>query len=281
MGASIAMFSSWYWVTPHESAVSLVPFQSGDAIGVSLNFKEGAKPDSYTGLDDNDRWRYSITFGPAWQQKNQVTAPKATGTQFDLANFQETNDPTSTANAAIEWHKGRHLMLFSVEPFEARDFGQFSQPTLFNNTTYLPGEELRSAYRLADFRLQYYYKLMPSSPVILDIGAGISYQHTVVELARTDDTKSDKATSDIWLPLVNASIGYQFNPRWSLLADLSGLSLSDQSQIDANVSVGYRLNKYWDAGIGYGFYDHETETDELKNTIEYNVLMTYVGYSFY
>jgi len=281
MGASIAMFSSWYWVTPHDGAVSLVPYQSGDAIGLMFNFKEGGKKGGYAGLNDEDRWRYSIVFGPAWQQKNQVIAPKSTGTQFDLANFQETNDPTTTANAIIEWYKGRHLTLFSVEPFEARDFGQFSQPTLFHTTTYLPGEELRSSYRLTDIRLQYYYDLMPSSPVILQAGAGISYQHTTLELAVNDGSKYDKATSDIWLPLVNASLGYQFNPQLSLLADLSGVSLGDQKQLDANISLGYRLNKYWDAGIGFGLYDHETESNELKNTVQYNVLMTYVGYSFY
>ena len=281
MGASIAMFSSWYWVTPYEGAVSLVPFQSGDAVGVSLNFKEGGKKDTYSGLDDDDRWRYSIIFGPAWQQKNQVISPSATGTQFDLNDFQETNDPTSTANANIEWHKGRHLLLFSVEPFEARDTGQFSQPTLFNNTTFLPGEEINSQYRLADFRVQYYYDLLPSSPIILELGGGLSFQHTVVEIATSDGIKSDKATGDVWIPLLNATLGYEFNPRLSLIANLGGLSLSDQKQLDASISLGYRLNKYWDAGIGVIMYDHDIETDELKNSIEYDGLMTYVGYSFY
>ena len=281
MGASIALMSSWYWVTPHEGAVSLIPYQSNDAYGVSFHITEGGKHGDYSGLNDDDRWRYSITFGPAAQQKNEVTSPSGTGTTFDLNNFQETNDPTTTANAIIERYKGRHLTLFSVEPFEARDNGGFSQPILFKDTTFLPGEEIRSAYRLTDIRLQYYYDLLPSSKIILKAGAGLSYQHTVVDIATTDNVKSETASSDIWMPLVNASLGYQFNPRLSVVADLTGLSLGDQKQLDANLSLGYRLNKYWDAGIGFGIYDHETESDELKNAIKYNVLMTYVGYSFY
>jgi membrane-associated phospholipid phosphatase len=281
MGASIALMSSWYWVTPHEGAVSLIPFQQNDAYGVSFHINEGGKHGDYSGLNDNDRWRYSITFGPATQQKNEVTSPAGTGTTFDLEDFRETNDPTTTANAVIERFMGRHLTLFSVEPFEARDFGQFSQPTVFNNTTFLPGEEIRSAYRLTDFRLQYYYDLLPASKIILKVGAGLSYQHTTVEMATTDDTKIDKTTSDIWLPLVNASLGYQFNPRLSVSADLTGLSLGGQKQLDASVSLGYRLDKYWDAGFGFGIYDHETESDELKSAVKYNVLMTYIGYSFY
>ena len=281
MGASIALMSSWYWVTPHEGAVSLIPFQQNDAYGVSFHVNEGGKHGDYSGLSDDDRWRYAIVFGPAAQQKNEVTSRKDTGTMFDLNDFQENNDPTTTANAIIERYKGRHLTLFSVEPFEARDNGGFSQPTLFKDTTFLPGEEISSAYRLTDIRLQYYYDLLPSSKIILKAGAGLSYQHTVVDIATTDNVKSETASSDIWMPLVNASLGYQFNPRLSVVADLTGLSLGDQKQLDANLSLGYRLNKYWDAGIGFGIYDHETESDELKNAIKYNVLMTYVGYSFY
>jgi len=281
MGASIALFSSWYWVTPQEGAVSLVPFQAGDAYGVSLRFEEGGQKDTLSHLEDDDRWRYAVIFGPASQNKNTVKAPTATGTQFDLTTFQETNDPTTTANAIIERYYGRHLGIFSILPYEARDNGFVSQPTLFNNTTFLPGEELRSEYRLTDVRLQYYYDLMPSSPIILEAGASVSYQHTTVELATTSGTKADKVSSDVWIPLVNASLGYQFTPRLSVTADLTGLSLSDQKQLDANISIGYRVNKYWDAGIGYGIYEHETETSELSNKIEYDVVMMYVGYSFY
>lgn len=281
MGASIAMMSSWYWVTPYDGAVSLVPFQQNDAYGVSFHIKEGGKKGDYSGLSDNDRWRYSIVFGPAEQMKNEVTSPIGTGTTFDLNNFQETNDPTTTANAVIEKYHDRHLTLFSVAPYEARDFGEFSQPTLFKDTTFLPGEEIRSAYRLTDIRLQYYYDLLPTSKIILQAGGGLSYQHTVVDIATTDEAKSETARSDVWIPLFNASLGYQFNPRLSVLADLSGLSLGSQKQLDANVSLGYRLNKYWDAGIGVGIYDHETEADELTSAVKYNVLMTYVGYSFY
>jgi len=281
MGASIAMMSSWYWVTPYDGAVSLVPFQQNDAYGLLFYLTEGGKQVDYSGLNDNDRWRYSIVFGPAEQMKNEVTSPIGTGTTFDLNNFQETNDPTTTANAIIEKYHDRHLTLFSIAPYEARDFGQFQQDTLFNNTTFLPGEEIRSAYRLTDIRLQYYYDLLPASKIILQAGGGLSYQHTVVDIATTDEVKSETARSDVWIPLLNASLGYQFNPRLSVLADLTGLSLGSQKQLDANVSLGYRLNKYWDAGIGVGIYDHETEADELTSAVKYNVLMTYVGYSFY
>ena len=282
MGASIALMSSWYWVTPHEGAVSLIPFQQNDAVGVSFHFDGSGKLNDYSGLRDDERWRYSIIFGPAFQQKNLVTAPTATGTQFDLEDFKGTNDPTTTANAIVEWFAGKHRSLFSVQPFEARDLGSFTQATDFAGQTYQPGVEIRSAFRLTDIRLQYFHDLMPASKTILELGGGIAYQHTTVELSTTSGAVvSSKATSDIWLPLVNAAVGYQFNPRLSVVAELGGLSLSDQKQLDATLSLGYRLDRYWDAGIGIGHYRHDIETSDLSNELEYNVLMTYVGYSFY
>ena len=57
--------------------------------------------------------------------------------------------------------------------------------------------------------------------------------------------------------------------------------LSDQDQLDANVHLDYRLNRYWNAGIGYAVYDMKRNTDTLQNGLKYKILMTYVGYSFF
>ena len=281
MGASVGLMSSWLWTTPHEGAISLIPFQSSDGAGLSVSYNGNDKPDNYSGLNGADRWRYAISFGPAFQQENKIVSPVGVGTPFDLENFNGTTDPTTTAFATIERYTGRHLIQFSLLPFEARDDGQFTQPTQFNNTTYAPGEQIGSRYRLYDWRLQYYYDLLPDSKIILQAGGGLSYQHLAVEMVGSISTTVEESKSDILIPLVNASLGYQFNPRFSVAAELSGLSLSDQEQLDANISLEYRLSKRWDAGIGYGIYHHDTQSGGMRNKVKYNVVMTYVGFSFY
>lgn len=281
MGASVGLMSSWLWTTPHEGAVSLIPFQQNDGGGLKVSFNGNYKPDDYSGLNDKDRWRYAITFGPAWQQENKITSVVGIGTEFDLDSFDGIIDPITTAIPFIERYTGPHLFQFSVAPFETRDLGQFSQSTQFNGSTYLSGETIRSRYRLTDWRLQYYYDLLPDNKIILLAGAGLSYQHLVVDMVTIAGTKPEKAISDILIPLVNASLGYQFNPRFSVTAKLSGLSLSSQQQLDANISLQYRINKKWDTGIGYGIYYHDTEGGGLRNKVKYNMLMTYVGFSWY
>jgi hypothetical protein len=281
MGASVGLMSSWLWTTPYEGKVALIPAYVEDGFGVQLNISEGGKRDKYRGLEQQANWRYTIAFGPAWQAENKITSPSATGTTIDLDTFDKVNDPTSTANAMVEWFSSRHRVLFSFEPFEARDTGRVNQPTSFQGVTYLPGEELASSYRLTDVRLQYYYDFAPQHPLILEVGASLAYQRIQFSLATQDESKGSSVTSSEWLPMINGVIGYQINPRVSVAAELSGLSLSDQKQLDGNVHLAYRFNRHWDAGIGYGIYDGKRDTAELRNDISYDILMTFVGYSFY
>ena len=87
-------------------------------------------------------------------------------------------------------------------------------------------------------------------------------------------------------PLTLRRIVSSFNFALTSLTDFetfadTAFSVGSQKHLEAYISMGYRLDKYWDAGIGFGIYDHEIESDALRNAIKYNVLMTYVGYSFY
>ena len=282
MGASVGLMSSWLWTTPHEGSMALIPAYSEDGFGVNLTVSEGKAPMKYRGLSEKPKWRYSIAFGPAWQQENKITSPASTGTTFDLDTFDKINDPTSTANAIIEWFPAdRHRMLFSVSPFEARDTGSVSQPTQFQNVTFLSGEELASSYRLTDARIQYYFDLAPENPLMLEAGAGIAYQSTKVAMTTEDGSKYADVSNTEFIPLVNALIGYEITPRIYVAAELSGLSVSNQEQLDANIHLNYRFNRHWDAGIGYGIYDMKRDSPELNNEVSYDILMTYVGYSFF
>ncbi len=281
MGASVGLMSSWLWTTPYEGKVALIPAYVEDGFGVQLQVNEGGKRDKYRGLDEQANWRYSIAFGPAWQKENKIAAPASTGTTIDLDTFDKVNNPTTTANPVIEWFSDRHRALFSFAPFESRDTGRVTQPTNFQGVSFLPGEELASSYRLTDARLQYSYDFAPQHPLILEAGVGVAYQRINFTLITQDQTKFAEVSDTEWLPLVNGVLGYQINPRVSVAAELLGFSLSDQDLVDANVHLAYRFNRHWDAGIGYGIYDTKRDTSELRNEVSYDVLMTFVGFSFY
>ncbi len=281
MGASVGLMSSWLWTTPREGAFSLIPFQQNDGGGILISFNDNDKPNDSSVWIDKDRWRYVIRFGPAWPQENKVVSPAGGGALIDLDNFALNSDSITTAIAYIQRQTGRHFFQLSVVPFEARDQGRFSQPMQFNGSTYLPGETIRSRYRLTDWRLQYYFDLFPDKKLILRFGGGLSYQNLVVNLKTISNTKIETAKSDILIPLVNAILGFQFHPRLLLLAELSGVSISNQEQLDANISLLFRLSQKWDVKVDYGIYKHDTERSGLRNKAEFNLLMCSVGYSWY
>ena len=42
----------------------------------------------------------------------------------------------------------------------------------------------------------------------------------------------------------------------------------------------YLFDRHWDAGIGYSEYNRKTDTSDLYNEVEYNIVVLNVGYTF-
>lgn len=243
------------------------------------------EPENDPWLHD-DRWRGVLIIGAVLSHENQVTSPSDTGVEFELNlhDFGTSNTPPSPPSilgVALELHQGRHLTMFSIQSLDISDKGEFLQPITFKGDTFLPGEEVLSEFNLTDTRLQYYYDLLPDSKIILQVGGGLSYQHTVIDISTADGVKSQTSKSDVWIPLVNASFGYEFTPKLSVMTRLGGLSISDQKLLDVNVLLVYRGGEYMDISIGYGIYRYDTDKDGLHSNVESDAFMVHVGYSLY
>ena len=172
---------------------------------------------------------------------------------------------------------------FSIEPFEARDIGQFSQPVYFSGSTFTPNTDIYSRYRLTDIRLLYQYNLIPQiANWDIKIGGAVSAQHTVIELSTTEDPPSTYGKADDWvlLPLINAEGAYNFGSNMALIADANWISTSDDDHFDGSLMFNYIFDRHWDAGIGYAEYKRRTNTSELLNSAKYNIVVLNVGYTF-
>lgn len=283
-GASIGVMSNLLWVTPHDGNVVIAPAIIGDGIGVVLSVKESV-PNQKKSFSPNTlkpKFRYELALGGASVQENFITAPGSTGTTFNLDLFEKIDDPTTTANALFEWFiDDRSELRFTLFPFESRDNGSFSQPVVFDSATFPANTPIRSAWRHYDLRATYIYGLLPKSNWHLGIGASLSYQLTEIDLKTTDNSVSAKLDNSVYLPLLHTSVGYRFTPRIALYAEFNGISLSDDSMRDGNLVLRYKLNRYWDVGIGGGYYERSIKTSELNNDVEYNTGYITVGYTFY
>ena len=284
-GMSVGLFSNWFWVSPHESRVVAYPSVYNDKYYLNLKISEDPGKKKKADRKDRGKYRYSLYFGPADQRTNIVRSPNnSNGTEFNLITFSERNDPTTSATVEFDAKLNEASSLrFFVEPFEARDIGQFSQPVQFAGSTFAPNTDTYSRYRLYDIRLQYNYNLLSKNTRWdFKIGAAVSAQRTVVELATTEDPPAVSAKVDDWvlLPLLNLEGAYNIGSNMALIANGNWISTSDDEHFDAQLMFNYLFDRHWDAGIGYGEYKRTTDTSELFNSVKYNVVLLNVGYTF-
>ena len=281
-GASVGLFNNWFFVSPHESRVVAYPSIYNDNYYMNLSINTGKTKSS--DLSERGKYRYALYFGPADQRTNIVKSPNdSSGTEFNLIDFSERNDPTTTANIMFSAQlSDRSELMFSIEPFEARDIGQFSNPVNFAGDTFAANTDVNSRYRLIDSRIQYQYDLLASNVWDFKVGAAVSAQRTVLELETTEDVPVSYGKVDDWvfLPLLHLEGAYHLGKSMVITAEGSWIETSEDEQFDASLMFNYLFDRHWDAGIGYAEYNRKTDTSDLYNEVEYNVIVMNVGYTF-
>lgn len=281
-GASVGLFNNWFFVSPHESRVVAYPSIYNDNYYMNLNINTGKTKSS--DLSERGKYRYALYFGPADQRTNIIKAPNnSNGTEFNLINFSERNDPTTTANIMFSAQlTDRSELMFSIEPFEARDIGQFSTPVNFAGDTFAANTDVISRYRLIDTRIQYQYDLLASRTWDLKIGGAVSAQRTVLELETTEDVPVSSGKVDDWvlLPLLHLEGVYNLGKSMAFTAEGSWIETSEDEHLDASLMFNYMFDRHWDAGVGYAEYKRRTDTSDLLNEVKYNIIVFNVGYTF-
>lgn len=283
-GASIAIMSNWLWTTPYESNVTIMPILIGNGVGFALTVEEEVEGKKYriknAGLAP--KYRYELALGGGGLKRNYITSPTASGTTFNLHDFERRDDPTTTANALLEWYVNKqNTVRFSFWPFESRDNGQFSQPVSFAGSTFPAATNINSEWRHYDIRSTYIYNFTPDSDWHLGLGASLSMQFTEIDLHTDNDSIVEEVDDQVLLPLLHASMGYRFTRDLTVSVEVNGISLSNDSQLDGNILARYRLNHYWDVGLGVGMYERNIDTSSLKNDLRYNTSFITLGYTFY
>ncbi|MFV2058507.1 MAG: phosphatase PAP2 family protein [Thiohalomonadales bacterium] len=282
-GASLAFFSNLFWVSPYDSNITITPTASGDSTGISLTVTDKKPKLRSRSIDGAPKYRFSLGFGPAYMAQNSFTAPFQGGTPFDLADFEGTTNPQTTAVPAISWFLGdQHTLALSLSPYEARDFGRFSETVNFNGTVFPANIEIRSAYRMTEVRVAYDYDFAKVASFEFRVGASLIYTRTVLELYTTEGPALlEKIDDKMWLPLLNLGLDYEISRKWSFAADVSAISLSEDKQVDGSLLFSYQFDQHWDGAFGYTFYSRDIETSTLANRARYDILTLVAGYSFF
>jgi membrane-associated phospholipid phosphatase len=258
-GASISMLWTWFFTTPYggEKKKSDVMVEKGKPL-----------------------WSYNWDFGPALLIRNEIRGPDATGTLFDLNNFEKVDDPTTTSAAMINVNlEEKHDLWVMINPFEARDQGKFTEPVQFGGQLFPADSLIYSAWRLEDLRLGYSYSLMDKAWE-LRAGASIAALWTSIKLITPDESIYAEVKDFVMLPLARLYLSYHFTDHFELYIDAEGMALSNDRLIDSGIGFNWFINPHWSAWVGYRFYDKDIVTDDLYNRVSYNALVFGVGHTF-
>jgi len=274
-GMSIGLMSNWLFVTPQSQSrtLALLPMPMENGTGVQLVYTTGTGkgPESKQFKKSERACRYEFGFGPAFLIKNEVTSPSDGGTKFDLANFNKDQDPTSTAVVIFDYYlNDRNTLTLNWAPFEARDNGTFSSPVSFAGQTFPANTTVKSAWVHYSLTAGWSYNLIPSDPWDLNLGGGLGYQYTEVDLLTEDETISGSVSDSVILPYIHASGDYRINKRWSAGVCMDGISLSDDKMFTGIVHADYQISRQWDFSLGYEYYARDIETSKLRNKVQYH-----------
>lgn len=266
-GMSIALFSNWLFVKP-------------------------ADPDRAARNADLARER---DFRFEWEnpdgnvRRNDVRVPAKGGTPIDF-EFEQTTDPQVTASAAFDWRvTHRHNLRVRWAPFEIRDVGVLEEDKSIGGVTLPAGTEVFSVYFSGDFRVRYAYSLLDDSRWTVDLGGGVTYQDTTVELyvdrqpgegLDVDSEAGVGTTVRDPLPLLYTRLGVDLTRRFGLLGEVDWFEGSGDRFLDYAAKFVWWINPKWDLALGWRATQVRVDTDRLANDTARDGALLHIGYSF-
>jgi len=284
-GASIGLMYNWLFATPQSESgnVSILPMVVNSGVGITFTVSDANNTESETGHTSFKarKSRYNFLFGPAYLHKNEIKAARNNGTLFDLANFEKINDPTTTASIDIAFYLNkRNEVSIYFSPYESRDRGLFTSPVLFAGQTYPANTVVFSDWLLYDFRARWLYNLTPDSLWDVKMGGALSYQYIETSLETGSESLFARVRGDVFLPFVSAVITCHIKPNLSLSLEAEGMSLSEDSSLNAGAFINYRISNRWDFTAGYSYFARKIDTPDIRNDVAYQAPFLAVAYSW-
>ena len=290
-GASTGMLFNWYFTSPYSERVSLMPTEMGDGYGMKLTVKDdagssSAKEKKMPQVIKYPNYTYIFKFGPAWQDKNIVRAPNSGGTEFDFSDYENIDEPISTADVSLDIRLAeRHKILVGYAPYENRDRTTLTEPFTFGNQDFVDvGETIMSAYRLHEIRAQYSYGLLLDDSFSFFIGGGVAWEDVTIEIQQGDLIYApdihEEVTDSIFLPYLYLRGGYNFTDKIEGFLEMDGIALDEDKLFNLFAGFNYHFNYHWYTGIGYIFSSRQIDTDTLYNEYQFQGVQAQVAYTF-
>ncbi len=284
-GAALAILANIAFVNPINPDLNIAPTTIGDdGVGLRVRFDtlnaDGPGP-KVQPKPFKERFRFELSFGPAFLDKNEITSPRSGGTTIDLNDFDKSDDPTTTAGVTLDYFiDDRQTLSGFFNFFESRDTGRFSQATLVKNAVFPANTNLNSAYRFGEWTGRYEYDFLDEGPFRFKGGAGLTFNFIQFELKTNDESSKVDISEAALFPLLVGEASYKFVDNLSLFGRAEGFVLPDDAFVSASAGLKWNINERWDAKAEYNYRFSKVETGDLKNEVAYQGLFAALSYKF-
>ena len=212
-----------------------------------------------------NRWSLDLEVGPLFVNSNTIQVPNPGGTRFSLTDAFDV-DKKIYYRIRLNFLLGRRHQLSALfAPLTVRADGTPGQEIIFNDTTFLPGEEVEALYRFNSYRLTYRYLLVNKTNIQFWIGFTAKIRDAQILLS--SEKYEDDTTNVGFVPLLNLMLDWSFGDKIGLLFEADALASpgGEGRAEDVALSFYHKLGKKIRMRIGYRFVEGGANVEQVYN----------------
>lgn len=282
-GAAIGLISNWLWTDPIDDRVQMALFPTKGGAGFNVRVDPSAEAGAGEAGGD---WgtiptRYFLwEIGGADVAKNRVVAPNPGGTPIDF-QFNEENDPTTTAFIALYWSNPRaQYDVYGVfAPFEIREVVELEQDLVFGGATVPAGTVVQTRYLAYDYRAGFGWAVVNRPRFRLLLGGSAAVFSTEVGMVEEEGIDLSRSSTFI-RPTIDGAFDLALGTRWILFSNLAWWGGTTVTIFDGSVQLGYRIHPKWALSLGYRRVERTIEQTKLYTNVDRNHLTLGVFYAW-
>lgn len=214
-----------------------------------------------------DRFRVEVLMlGAGLDTDLRIDPTLATqGTLIDAEDDLGLDDSELLPLAEITFLPGeRHLLRLSGFGTRRSQRKSINRTIVFDDQTYLAGEQVDSTLNLTLIGLTYGYSIVDTQRTNVALTFGVQVVEVEANAVVRSRVVRDAETGVSPLPLAGIEGRFDFTPRWSAEARLQYLSVEfdeiDGSVLDARAALTWRKNPHLVFGLGYRRFEVEVDS---------------------
>jgi len=207
-----------------------------------------------------DRFRFELEGGAAWQLRNDFAVPGTTGTRIALD--EATTGPFAAFRGTLwaDVSKRTSLRLLAA-PLKTTASLTPDTPVEFNGTTFPAGQPLDVTYVFNSYRLSWVYRFKSSGPVAFRAGLTAKVRDARIQLTGSglDSTKSNVGV----VPLLYGGVKWQMTDTLALDLDLDAAAASQGRAEDVALRLEAKVSPKVDLFVGARTLEGGADNDEV------------------